>query len=171
MTLVISLSCPRRLLMFSAVGLNRLFHWTVIHTWLHHPMGNTGRLCRDVLFKKTRGVVNRCPDSSKQSVSLLTPCTALESATALLPYTLLGISHTPVQEAALAAGARISGLEIDHHSLSQGWLSSGKKGISSLPWEETWEKREETPFFPEEMEETGNKGVLFFIASLSATII
>ena len=80
-------------------------------------MGNTGRLCRDVLFKKTRGVVNRCPDSSKQSESLLTPCTALESATALLPYTLLGISHTPVQEAALAAGARISGLEIDHHSL------------------------------------------------------
>ena len=39
----------------------------------------------------------------------------------------------------------------------QGWLSSGKKGISSLPREETWEKREETPFFPEEMEETRKK--------------
>ena len=41
--------------------------------------------------------------------------------------------------------------------IKNGWLSSGKKGISSLPWEETWEKREETPFFPEEMEETRKK--------------
>ena len=40
---------------------------------------------------------------------------------------------------------------------SLGWLSSGKKGISSLPWEETWEEKEETPFFPEEMEETRKK--------------
>ena len=44
-----------------------------------------------------------------------------------------------------------------HQGGVQGWLSSGKKGISSLPWEETWEKREETPFFPEEMEETRKK--------------
>ena len=52
-------------------------------------------------------------------------------------------------------------------AIRQGWLSSGKKGISSPPWEE----KEETPFFLEEMEETRNKGVIFFIASLAATIL
>ena len=54
----------------------------------------------------------------------------------------------------------------------QGWPSSGKKDISSLSWEETWEEKEETPFFPEEMEEeTRYKGVIFFIAFLAATIL
>ena len=71
------------------------------------------------------------------------------------------------------AGLAIQSIICSHrlHYNMQGWLSSGKKGISSLPWEETWEEKEETPFFPEEMEETRNKGVIFFIASLAATIL
>ena len=40
--------------------------------------------------------------------------------------------------------------DVIDHSIN-GWRSSWKKGISSLPWEE----KEETHFFPEEMKKLG----------------
>ena len=43
-----------------------------------------------------------------------------------------------------------AGFDVIDHTI-KGWLSSGKKGISSLPWEE----KEETPFFPEQMKKLG----------------
>ena len=41
--------------------------------------------------------------------------------------------------------------------LNQGWVSSRKKGISSLPMGRNGVLPGKTPFFREEMEETGNK--------------